>query len=606
MKKIFVTGILVFWWMILSAQIQTVNWYFGDNAGISFKNGYPEELPAGSMKTLAGCAAISDKHGNLLFYTNGQKVWNRNNRVMPHGDSIGAGNLINQNSIFIPFPYDSNKYYLFTINGGDSLINSALKINIIDKTADNFLGDIILRDSVIDYNIMFKLTAVQHCNGKDIWLIAHRLNSNRFLSYLLDSTGMGQPQEFSTGSTPGADIGYMKVSPAGDKIAFPVNNGSNLLEIFDFDNRTGIISNPVTITTGINEVYVYGTEFSPDGKYLYLTTGGRLFGLWQYDLSLKTEEKINASAVLITNGNLRALQLAPDGKIYLARENEKYLDQINAPLMKGKDCDYRAKAVYLHNGISRMGLPGFIQSWLYKPSFITTQHCTGDTNSFDFYVHNNIDSVLWSFGDNEYSNNYKPAHYYETEGVYTVLLKQYHCGIFDSATSDVTIFETPQIDLVDDTTLCPSCFIDFDFSDVYDSLLWQDGNREFDYVISKPGIYSVTVWKNGCTAFDTVSIHKSEVNIILPTAFTPNGDGLNDEFKVIRAEGIIDFTMQIYNRWGNPVFSTDNPETGWDGTCNGTVCPPGTYIWKIIFTYTNGITGKTEKRVKTGTVTLVK
>lgn len=68
--------------------------------------------------------------------------------------------------------------------------------------------------------------------------------------------------------------------------------------------------------------------------------------------------------------------------------------------------------------------------------------------------------------------------------------------------------------------------------------------------------------------------------ILLPNAFTPNGDGLNDVFRVL--EGVYrNFQFNIYNRWGALVFATNNSANGWDGTLNGQMAPPGAYIYRI-------------------------
>ncbi|MEJ6735486.1 MAG: gliding motility-associated C-terminal domain-containing protein, partial [Flavobacteriales bacterium] len=62
----------------------------------------------------------------------------------------------------------------------------------------------------------------------------------------------------------------------------------------------------------------------------------------------------------------------------------------------------------------------------------------------------------------------------------------------------------------------------------------------------------------------------------------PDGDGLNDNFKVV-GEGLdlSNFKMTVFNKWGELVFESNNPDIGWDGTRNGSLVPDGVYIWKI-------------------------
>jgi gliding motility-associated-like protein len=118
------------------------------------------------------------------------------------------------------------------------------------------------------------------------------------------------------------------------------------------------------------------------------------------------------------------------------------------------------------------------------------------------------------------------------------------------------------------------------------------------------GTYYDTVRMAGeCdTIFITVlRIREDCLSFSLPTAFSPNGDGVNDVFKPV-GEGILEFSMQIFDRWGQLVFSSNDPQTGWDGSIKGKEAPAGTYSW--IITYSGGGSEGTQK-VK-GSVTIVR
>jgi gliding motility-associated-like protein len=87
----------------------------------------------------------------------------------------------------------------------------------------------------------------------------------------------------------------------------------------------------------------------------------------------------------------------------------------------------------------------------------------------------------------------------------------------------------------------------------------------------------------------------------MPTAFSPNGDGLNDYFRP-RFRGMIsNFEISVYDRWGERVYYTTDPQIGWTGKKQGTSLPTGTYIW--VMQYVSGDTGKLIK--KNGSVTIV-
>lgn len=114
--------------------------------------------------------------------------------------------------------------------------------------------------------------------------------------------------------------------------------------------------------------------------------------------------------------------------------------------------------------------------------------------------------------------------------------------------------------------------------------------------------YRVTAYKTGNTSITSTSNTVEVVpymSIYIPNSFTPNGDGLNDDFGAY-GEAINDFTMRIFNRWGQIVFESANAAQRWDGTYDGVKVPQGSYVYKVSAI---GISGNRE--VKKGTVTVV-
>jgi gliding motility-associated-like protein len=90
-------------------------------------------------------------------------------------------------------------------------------------------------------------------------------------------------------------------------------------------------------------------------------------------------------------------------------------------------------------------------------------------------------------------------------------------------------------------------------------------------------------------------------DIIVPNAFTPNGDGHNDLFRIKNPQLVKSFTMAIFNRWGEKVFETTDPYKGWDGSRNGLPVLSGVYVWTIDYTDILG-----SKGYKRGTLILVR
>jgi gliding motility-associated-like protein len=104
---------------------------------------------------------------------------------------------------------------------------------------------------------------------------------------------------------------------------------------------------------------------------------------------------------------------------------------------------------------------------------------------------------------------------------------------------------------------------------------------------------------NGCVGKDTVFVDSS-CPFFIPTAFTPNGDGINDEYKII-TNGATAFRMAIYNRWGERIFITKDGSKGWDGTFEGKPEEMGTYIYELQVVFDNGVS-----RVSKGNITLIR
>ena len=112
MKKIILLIILLFSINAI-AQKQANNWYFGINAGLDFSRNNILPLLDGQLQTGEGCSTISDANGDLLFYTDGVTVYNRNHEIMLNGNDLNGNNSSTQSAMIIPKPLDVNIYYIF-------------------------------------------------------------------------------------------------------------------------------------------------------------------------------------------------------------------------------------------------------------------------------------------------------------------------------------------------------------------------------------------------------------------------------------------------------------------------------------------------------------
>lgn len=121
--------------------------------------------------------------------------------------------------------------------------------------------------------------------------------------------------------------------------------------------------------------------------------------------------------------------------------------------------------------------------------------------------------------------------------------------------------------------------------------LWNTGSTSNSIVADKEGIYSVSVDINGCIVGDEIQIFAKRCNncIIIPNAFTPNNDGLNDAFRVKTFCPFNKFEMIIMNRYGEQVFQSNSPNMKWDGKYKNLDLSTGVfyYLIKVTFSYPN-------------------
>jgi len=140
-----------------------------------------------------------------------------------------------------------------------------------------------------------------------------------------------------------------------------------------------------------------------------------------------------------------------------------------------------------------------------------------------------------------------------------------------------------------DTVICNGRPISIAIKNFSGTILWQDSKTDSDYAINSSGNYSVTL-KNQCgtkTYTSTIADSNCDCYLFVPNIFTPNTDHVNDLFYVESACEPITYTLEIYNRWGEKMFGSNDISIGWDGTFKNTSCPPGVYIYKIKYKFPN-------------------
>ena len=197
---------------------QTTNWYFGTNAGITFNSGSPVALTNGALTTTEGVATMSDNSGNILFYTNGVTVWNKNHLVMTNGTGLLGDVSSTQSAIIVQKPNQPNIYYIFT-SDNDAEPNG-ICYSIVDMSLSVGLGAVTTKNTQLKTPSCEKLCAVRHCNNVDVWVLSHDWNTNVFTGWVVDNIGVASITAWSiSGSVvsgvPQSAYGQLKASPNG-------------------------------------------------------------------------------------------------------------------------------------------------------------------------------------------------------------------------------------------------------------------------------------------------------------------------------------------------------------------------------------------------------
>jgi len=362
-------------------QNQANLWYFGNGVGLDFKNGCtPTVLTDGKIDGFEGCATISDKvSGQLLFYTNSDTVWNRNHIAMPNGQLVRNGRTITQVMI-LEQPASDSIFYIVTAEV-QGFSGEGLRLHGVNMNLNGGLGGLIFKDSVLYSSaVTEKITAVRHANGTDIWLIAHEYNSNNFLSFLISSSGINPIPIISPIGKIHFDassfdaIGEMKASPSGSKLSVVTGRQPNI-ELFDFNNLTGQLSNPIVLLENGgydligNPSGLYGLSFSANSSMLYaskwnLPSLGSPGQVMQFNITSNDSALINNSRVNVftsTSKSLYSLKLAPNRKIYVGQNVNGYIGVIDAPDNAGLSCNYIDNGLYLNGKQSSWGLNNLME-----------------------------------------------------------------------------------------------------------------------------------------------------------------------------------------------------------------------------------------------------
>ncbi|MFK8004954.1 MAG: T9SS type A sorting domain-containing protein, partial [Saprospiraceae bacterium] len=238
------------------------------------------------------------------------------------------------------------------------------------------LGAVVEKNQVIIDDILTvgQITATKHSNGRDWWILFRKYESNQYYRILVSPNGIENLGLQEIGLPFNNGVGQAVFSPDGSKYINYVTkfiSEGNLINIYDFDRCTGLLSNPIQTTNNDSIIGSGGAALSSNSRYLYLSANHYIY---QYDLhsndifsTKDTVAEYDGYQIPITptfglSTRFFLMQLAPNGKIYINIPNGvNLLHVINNPNEEGENCNVLQHSIELptYNAFSLPNFPNY-------------------------------------------------------------------------------------------------------------------------------------------------------------------------------------------------------------------------------------------------------
>lgn len=520
-----------------SASKENNTWHFGNGAGINFNTNPPASIPgsftgSGDHQDFEGCAVISDANGAALYASNGTQVWDAQTGVnlANGGDSLIGSWHSTQSALFVP-KFNSNLIYLFTVQdeGGIYQAPGGIYYSIIDKNTNA----LTVKNQLLTAPVSEKVTAVKNMTGDGIWVIAHKYNSNQFYAWLVSGAGISAPVISSAGTAHSPSymqdpayipIGQMVASPTGQKLAV-ANSGLAFVEVFDFNNANGMVSNAITYSMSAVE-QPYGVAFSPNERYLYACNGNLSDNSWgTYRWDLQNGSTATREVIAIGKNSARgSMQLAPDGKIYCAYGvlDYKFLGVISNPNATNvANCGFQKDGFKLLYGSTLFGLPNPVQSVLANtiPNIIGADRVclsgSPQTQQYSFNPTANA-SYTWTHKGSNAAvvlTQSTLSMTFTQAGTDTLIVKRHaSCGDSYDTLYIKSQFPPAAFNIGHDTTLCKGVALTLNAGAGMYDYTWSNNTRGQTATFTTDGKVWVQVITNaGCVLSDTLIISRYEL-----------------------------------------------------------------------------------------------
>lgn len=387
-KNIILTCMFCLGFIKVFSQGENDNWHFSAGAGINFSGTSPVIINNSQISGFEAVGTASDSNGELLFYTNGADIWNRQNQIMQNGSGL-LGHNSNQQLQIVKYPNNPGKYFVFTtgITISTPVINNYIAYSIVDMSlgangTGQPLGAVMpafKNIPILDNNgNTFKseaITAIPHTNGVGFWVVIPY--GTKLFSYLVDDQGFHPTPVVSNINFPvNLQTGYYFNIKASPKLNNPAFNFSNFICINTWNGTAGIKTYSFNATTGqITNQYVldmssqlstYSAEFSKDGSILYLGRHENNTAVYAVNLVASTTSLVYNQIFSQNDLTCAAIQRNKYDDIYISFRNQPYLSKINNPNVFGGS-SVNVNEIFLNGRTTQMGLPQLIPGIQHSP-----------------------------------------------------------------------------------------------------------------------------------------------------------------------------------------------------------------------------------------------
>lgn len=512
------------------AQGENMNWHYGRNLSLNFGQ-TPLTLGTSQVNVMEGCSSVSDANGNLLFYTTGFKIWDKNGVEMPNATGLqGNGPILppqpdpygsGYKSVYIiKHPGNSQRYFVVSGDPYEETIKK-LYYHVVDMSLNGGLGDVVPGQKNIEImiDVSEHLSVIGGADCNTYWLVAPKNGySDQYYTFKIDAAGFHNTPVINT--LPMAVYGLKELFQTKNRHTVIGVSNTHLFTM-EFDGVNGTLSNFDTISTSLSTIPHYNSApgMSKDKTKFYFGNG-MLGNFYQVDLNLlpnlgavknSMTEVIPAPPVF---SNIFYSRTAPVGdKIYII--HHWYNNSNLLPYLSSLDnaSQPAAQVVYTQSALP-FAPPGNPYAVYYS---LGTDVVINPPSDSLFNIAS--DTVLCNQGSYQlHSNNSTASQFEWSTGATTAAITVTQSGTYWVKSTNVceivfdtfhVNFLTPEVILPEDTTLCTGKSLVIEpIAGNADSYLWNTGATTPTLTVTGPGTYTLEISQQGCTASDTIYIEE--------------------------------------------------------------------------------------------------